>query len=75
MFEDLFEDYKNNIARLISLCEGKTIVFDAHFAHHFRIGGPALFRLADGLHPMLRIIINAEGVVLHVLFLRTDWLG
>ncbi len=28
MFEDLFEDYKNNIARLISLCEGKTIVFD-----------------------------------------------
>ncbi|MBQ8785681.1 MAG: hypothetical protein IJZ59_06560 [Alphaproteobacteria bacterium] len=28
MFEDLVEDYKNNIAKLISLCEGKTIVFD-----------------------------------------------
>ena len=42
---------------------------DAHVVHHLRINSPAILR------PVLGIIVNAELVLLHVLFLRTDWLG
>ena len=41
---------------------------DAHVVHHLRINSPAILR------PVLGIIVNAELVLLHVLFLRTDWL-